>query len=233
MTKQQVKVNRNPKLWEAFQEFQRRTGIKQKEFAERWGVHTVSNLSQYLHGWRPLNIETAVKLSEGMGVKLNDFIDEEMRNLIIKAYEQLDKDPLTFAKEGNQVGVYDLTQSLLVATGSRATDSGTTQTDYSKNRELFAIRVDFDDMAPRYRRGDVLIVDMKTPPKPTDVVVAQAGCLQEAVVREYSVLGVDKTGKAQYELTPLDKRYPVFNSENDDVRILGVVIEHRHFRGKC
>lgn len=48
-------------------------GLKQDDFAARYGLRSQANLGHYLHGRRPLNIEQATNFARGLGVSIGQF----------------------------------------------------------------------------------------------------------------------------------------------------------------
>lgn len=48
-------------------------GLKQDDFAAKYGLRSQANLGHYLHGRRPLNIEQATNFSRGLGVPIGQF----------------------------------------------------------------------------------------------------------------------------------------------------------------
>ncbi|CAN7581634.1 LexA family transcriptional regulator [Variovorax paradoxus] len=48
-------------------------GLKQDDFAAKYGLRSQANLGHYLHGRRPLNIEQATNFARGLGVSIGQF----------------------------------------------------------------------------------------------------------------------------------------------------------------
>lgn len=48
-------------------------GLKQDDFAAKYGLRSQANLGHYLHGRRPLNIEQATNFARGLGVPIGQF----------------------------------------------------------------------------------------------------------------------------------------------------------------
>lgn len=66
--------------------FDRRAGMSQLEFAERFGLGTQGMVWQYLSGYRPLNYEAAAKFAKGLNCRIDDFspeMAEALRNEIL------------------------------------------------------------------------------------------------------------------------------------------------------
>lgn len=56
--------------------FDKRAGMSQLEFAERFGLGTQGMVWQYLSGYRPLNYEAAAKFAKGLNCRIDDFSPE-------------------------------------------------------------------------------------------------------------------------------------------------------------
>ena len=56
-----------------YEEYRRNGGLKQEEFAPKYGLKSQSNMGHYLNARRPLNLRAAVGFAEGMGVPIERF----------------------------------------------------------------------------------------------------------------------------------------------------------------
>lgn len=61
--------------------FDKRAGMSQLEFAERFGLGTQGMVWQYLSGYRPLNYEAAAKFAKGLNCRIDDFSPEMAQSL--------------------------------------------------------------------------------------------------------------------------------------------------------
>lgn len=61
--------------------FNKRAGMSQQEFAERFGLGTQGMVWQYLSGYRPLNYEAAAKFAKGLNCRIDDFSPEMAESL--------------------------------------------------------------------------------------------------------------------------------------------------------
>jgi len=86
-------------------------------------------------------------------------------------------------------------------------------------------------MEPDFKAGDVIIVDPEIEPTPGEFVVAKNGG-EQATFKKYRPTYTDMKGCQHFELVPLNDDYPVINSENQPLTIIGVMIEHRIYRRK-
>lgn len=56
-----------------FKKYRDDGGLKQEDFAPEYSIGSQGNMGHYLHGRRPLNIETARKFAKGLGVSIEAF----------------------------------------------------------------------------------------------------------------------------------------------------------------
>jgi SOS-response transcriptional repressor LexA len=98
-------------------------------------------------------------------------------------------------------------------------------TDAKAGLRAFAVEIEGDSMRPLFRPGDRIVVDPDLTPEPGDFVVAQ---VQGAVTfRKYRA-----RADAEFELAPMNDDWPVVKSDNDSVKVLGVMVEHRSYRNR-
>ncbi|MFM9785689.1 LexA family protein, partial [Streptomyces scabiei] len=64
-----------------------------------------------------------------------------------------------------------------------------------------------------------------------EFVVAKNGGAQ-ATFKKYRPTWIDPKGCQHFELVPLNDDYPVINSDQQPLTIIGVMIEHRIYRRK-
>lgn len=80
-------------------------------------------------------------------------------------------------------------------------------------------------MSPEFIPGDKLVVDSAKEPYPGCYVIAQNGS-HEATFKKYRAIGYDEHGRETFELVPLNTDFPIMNSKQHEIRIIGVVVEH-------
>lgn len=104
---------------------------------------------------------------------------------------------------------------------------GDTYTTYqnAKPECVFSLEVSGLSMAPEFNPGDKLVVDASKPPYPGCYVIAQNGS-HEATFKKYRAIGYDEHGRETFELIPLNPDFPTMNSTQQEIRIIGVVVEH-------
>lgn len=110
---------------------------------------------------------------------------------------------------------------------------GETYTTYqsSKPESVFSLEVSGLSMTPDFNPGDKLVVDASKPPYPGCYVIAQNGS-HEATFKKYRAIGYDEHGRETFELIPLNPDFPTMDSTKQEIRIIGVVVEHVRQFGK-
>lgn len=110
---------------------------------------------------------------------------------------------------------------------------GETYTTYigCKPESVFSLEVSGLSMIPEFAPGDKLVVDAAKEPYPGCYVIAQNGS-HEATFKKYRAIGYDEHGRETFELVPLNPDFPIMNSIQQEIRIIGVVVEHLRSFGK-
>ena len=96
---------------------------------------------------------------------------------------------------------------------------------------VFSLEVSGLSMAPDFSPGDKLVVDASKPPYPGCFVIAQNGS-HEATFKKYRAIGYDEHGRETFELVPLNPDFPTMCSTKQEIRIIGVVVEHLRCFGR-
>ena len=113
----------------------------------------------------------------------------------------------------------------LLQGGEAFTKRAGLMTDATAGPRAFAVEIEGDSMRPLFRPGDRIVVDPDLTPEPGDFVVAQ---VQGAVTfRKYRA-----REDTEFELSPMNDDWPVVRSGGDQVRVLGVMVEHRSYRNR-
>lgn len=104
---------------------------------------------------------------------------------------------------------------------------GDSYTTYENSRPecVFSLEVAGMSMSPDFMPGDKLVVDASKSPYPGCFVIAQNGS-HEATFKKYRAVGYDEHGRETFELVPLNPDYPTMDSTKQEIRIIGVVVEH-------
>ena len=104
---------------------------------------------------------------------------------------------------------------------------GESYTTYESNKPecVFSLEVSGLSMTPEFNPGDKLVVDGSKAPYPGCYVIAQNGS-HEATFKKYRAIGYDEHGRETFELIPLNPDFPTMNSTQQEIRIIGVIVEH-------
>lgn len=98
-------------------------------------------------------------------------------------------------------------------------------TDAEAGKRAFAMEIEGDSMRPLFRPGDRVVIDPDLHPEPGDFVAA---CADDALYfRKFR-----KRDGSLFELVPLNDDWPLLASNNMEIKILGVMVEHRTYRKK-
>lgn len=92
----------------------------------------------------------------------------------------------------------------------------------------FALTIKGDSMNPEFREGDQVIIDPDVTALPGDFVVAK-NSEEEATFKKYRPRGMID-GKDVFELIPMNEDYPTLRSDQQPIKIIGVMMEHRRQR---
>jgi SOS-response transcriptional repressor LexA len=99
------------------------------------------------------------------------------------------------------------------------------RSDIDASPDVFAMRIVGNSMTPLYVEGDILLVDPIKKPKLDSYVVAANG-VGEGLFRRFKPRGQDTQGRDIFELVPLNPLFDPIRSDEYELRIVGVVIEH-------
>ena len=104
---------------------------------------------------------------------------------------------------------------------------GESYTTYESNKPecVFSLEVSGLSMTPEFNPGDKLVVDGSKAPYPGCYVIAQNGS-HEATFKKYRAIGYDEHGRETFELVPLNPDFPTMCSTQQEIRIIGVIVEH-------
>lgn len=96
--------------------------------------------------------------------------------------------------------------------------------DDSLSASTFGFRIEDDSMASELSVGDNISCDPKILPVPGCYVLARLLAKpMQALVRRYSVLGLDEAGEHIFELLPLSHHYPKLQSSSAKLEIIATV----------
>ncbi|CAN0621547.1 putative HTH-type transcriptional regulator [Burkholderia multivorans] len=103
------------------------------------------------------------------------------------------------------------------------------ETDVDVSPGTFALVIGGKSMEPEFAEGDKVIIDPEIRPQPGDFVAAKNG-EEEATFKKYRLRGVAESGAEIFELVPLNPDFPTIRSDQMELRIIGVMVEHRRYR---
>jgi SOS-response transcriptional repressor LexA len=105
--------------------------------------------------------------------------------------------------------------------GKPTSNQGLLMTDSASAGVSFALELAGNSMAPTFKEGDRVVIDTSLKPEPGDYVAAMAGDV--ILFRRY------RQRQSGFELVPENQDWETLSS-NDDIRIVGVMTEHRRYR---
>lgn len=199
--------------------FLKRSKISQREFGERYGIGTAGMVNQLLLGRRPVSLAAAVKFAEGLGCAIDDF-SPELAAFARKAASfthEIETD-IDSAIHPNRIPVLTGEEVASRSRGKEDEPAGWTLTDHRMAEGSFALRIEDTQMEPHFTAGDC--------------VAALPSGAGRAVFMQYSPKTDPVSGKTEFDLLPSNNLYPVLHSTEGNIRILGVMTEHRSYRRK-
>ncbi|HDL5237216.1 TPA: LexA family transcriptional regulator [Mannheimia haemolytica] len=102
-------------------------------------------------------------------------------------------------------------------------------TEIDAGPDAFFLRISGMSMEPKFSEGDLVLIDIRKRPHPGDYVAAVNGT-GEATLKRYRELGEwSESGNPHFELIPLNPDFPKLSSMKQDIRIIGVAVEHRSY----
>lgn len=104
------------------------------------------------------------------------------------------------------------------------------ESEKEASENAFFLEITGDSMEPKFSEGDLVLIDPKKKPHPGDFVAAVNGS-GEATFKRYKELGEisESSGLQHFELVPLNPMYATLSTKTQDIRIIGVAIEHRSY----
>ena len=94
----------------------------------------------------------------------------------------------------------------------------------NKSDYLFAIQIEDNSMQPGFNLGDLVVLDAELTPKPGDYVLAFLPEKKQSVLRQYG-----EADGCLFQLLASNDLWAAINVKNDDVKIIGVVVEYRRY----
>ena len=100
------------------------------------------------------------------------------------------------------------------------------QTQITLSERSYAVQIQGDSMNPEFKESDVVIFDSELQPLPGDYVLAQAPG-QVVAFKQYRL--ISRGGKDIFELAPLNLNFPSLRSNELELSVIGVMVEHRKY----
>ena len=96
-------------------------------------------------------------------------------------------------------------------------------TDSEVGKGTFAMEIEGESMSPSFKQGDRVVIDPTLAAEPGDFVAAHIGGAVTFRKFRQKEAGI-------FELVPLNNGWPTVNSKETDIKLLGVMAEHRSYR---
>jgi SOS-response transcriptional repressor LexA len=202
-------------------------GMNQSELASAIGIST-SAVSQWMTGQvKSLKANTAAKVAGATGVSATWLASGE--GPVIGHTANVVAVPLG-THPVPLIG-YDQVLDWVKANGQYALSGEATRlmTELELSASAFALEIQGEMMLPKFMPGDRILVDPDLPAQPGDFVVAVID-EHETTFQKYRSKGKNQTGEDVFELAPLNPDYPSVRSDQAQIRIVGVMVEHRTYR---
>lgn len=199
--------------------------IRQDDMAETMGK-TQGAIGHWLTGRRMPNVNEVAQMINITGVNkviLNGdgTIEDFVPNVSVTQVKDSYSYPLI---SSIQAGVWTESCDFRDSLGYDYIDS-----EIDAGEDGFFLRVSGMSMEPKFSDGDLVLIDVRKRPHPGDFVAAVNGN-GEATLKRYRELGeLSPSGNPHFELVPLNQDFPTLSSMKQDIRIIGVAVEHRSY----
>lgn len=199
--------------------------IRQDDMAETMGK-TQGAIGHWLTGRRMPNVNEVAQMINITGVNkviLNGdgTIEDFVPNVSVTQVKDSYSYPLI---SSIQAGVWTESCDFRDSLGYDYIDS-----EIDAGEDGFFLRVSGMSMEPKFSDGDLVLIDVRKRPHPGDFVAAVNGN-GGATLKRYRELGeLSPSGNPHFELVPLNQDFPTLSSMKQDIRIIGVAVEHRSY----
>ena len=214
------------KPWNTFiREKMQEKNLKQEDIAEAMDK-TQGAIGHWLTGRRQPNVNEVAQMINLTGVDkviLNGdgTVEEFDENVKPEKVETSYSYPLISNVEA---GLFTEAFDYQTAMGYEYIDS-----EIDAGEDAFFLRIKGRSMEPKFIEDDLVLIDVRRRPHPGDYVAAvnDGG---EATLKRYRELGeLSASGNPHFELVPLNRDYPTLSSKTQNIRIIGVAVEHRSY----
>jgi putative prophage repressor CI len=214
------------KPWNTFiREKMQEKNLKQEDIAEAMDK-TQGAIGHWLTGRRQPNVNEVAQMINLTGVDkviLNGdgTVEEFDENVKPEKVETSYSYPLI---SNIEAGLFTEAFDYKTAMGYEYIDS-----EIDAGEDAFFLRIKGRSMEPKFMEDDLVLIDVRRRPHPGDYVAAvnDGG---EATLKRYRELGeLSASGNPHFELVPLNRDYPTLSSKTQNIRIIGVAVEHRSY----
>ncbi|MGQ0285826.1 helix-turn-helix domain-containing protein [Pasteurellaceae bacterium 22721_9_1] len=213
-------------LGQRIKEFRNKMGVNQKEFAElcgridkrtkTWGQSRIAN---YETSAREPSLEDIEVIAQVLGIDAAELAFSNAKPAqIIKSFHYPLLSPVQagYFTEVNLLNHIDSDEQYdMISSQVKASDGA------------FFLVLDGDSMLPRFKSGDMVLIDPNLAIKPGDFVAAinEDG---KATFKQYKETGeIDEFGRPHFNLVPLNDNFGRLSSKTHKVKLIGKAIEHR------
>lgn len=214
------------KTWNQYvREKMQEQNLRQDDIAETMGK-TQGAIGHWLTGRRMPNVNEVAQMINITGVDkviLNSdgTVEDFEPNAEIVKVKKSNSYPLI---SSIQAGLWTETFDYKDSMGYEYID-----TEIDAGPDAFFLRISGLSMEPKFSEGDLVLIDIRKHPQPGDYVAAVNGT-GEATLKRYRELGEwSESGNPHFELIPLNSDFPTLSSMKQDIRIIGVAVEHRSY----
>lgn len=216
------------KIGDRIKLFRNKLGISQKELAEsigkidtrersKWGQSRIAN---YEKNQRMPDLDDITLIAKVLGIDASDLAFSDPNVVPVRIKESYSYPLISAIQAGVWTEVCDYQDS----TGYDYIDS-----EIDAGDGAFFLRVKGESMEPKFMEDDLVLIDVRKRPHPGDFVAAVNGN-GEATLKRYRELGeISRSGNPHFELVPLNPDFPTLSSMKQDIRIIGVAVEHRSY----
>ncbi|MDA3979547.1 helix-turn-helix domain-containing protein [Gallibacterium sp. AGMB14963] len=215
-------------IGERIKAFRTKSGLNQKAFAEavskidtrersKWGQSRIGN---YEINARTPDLGDIEVMAKVLGIEPADLAFGEPNVVPVIVKSSYSYPLISSIQAGNWTEVCDYKDK----TGYEYIDS-----EIDAGEGSFFLRIGGMSMEPKFSEGDLVLIDPNKRPHPGDFVAAVNGN-GEATLKRYRELGdISVSGNPHFELVPLNPDFPTLSSMKQDIRIIGVAVEHRSY----
>ena len=150
-------------------------------------------------------------LLKGEGTNVSAAVNLDTTKIPIISYEQLKNWDVSHPLDINQ-------ESEFIMTSTRSSESA------------FALKIIGDAMAPDFIEGDVIVIDPTIQPQRGEFILAK--CNDAVYFRKYRIDHYNEGGGLQFVLSPINGDYASLSSMQNDIVLIGTMVEHRIYRRK-